>query len=60
GGLANKTLSKTTRGIPFLEDLPFVGRFFRSNDDRVTDSQWLIFLTPTIVEETGGAQLSPG
>jgi general secretion pathway protein D len=60
GGLANKTLSKTTRGIPFLEDLPFVGRFFRSNDDRVTDSQLLIFLTPTIVEETGGAQLSPG
>ena len=60
GGLQTKTDSVTTRGIPFLQDLPFFGRLFRSHDKSVKNSQLLIFLTPTIVEEDSGAQISPG
>ncbi|HEY3412443.1 MAG TPA: hypothetical protein VGM51_05200 [Armatimonadota bacterium] len=60
GGLQTKTDSVTTRGIPFLQDLPFVGRFFQSHDKSVKNSQLLIFLTPTIVEDDSGAQNSPG
>jgi type II secretory pathway component GspD/PulD (secretin) len=60
GGLETKTDAKTSRGIPFLEDLPFIGRFFRSEDNELNDSQLLIFLTPTIVNEETGAQVSQG
>lgn len=60
GGLETKTDAKTSRGIPFLEDLPFIGRLFRSEDNQLDDSQLLIFLTPTIVNEETGAQVSQG
>lgn len=60
GGLQTKTESKTSRGIPFLQDLPIIGRLFRSSNNNSQNSQLLIFLTPTIVEEDSGAQVSPG
>jgi general secretion pathway protein D len=60
GGLQTKTDSKTSRGIPFLQDLPIIGKLFRSSNNNSTNSQLLIFLTPTIVEEDSGAQVSPG
>ena len=60
GGLQTKTDSTTSRGIPFLEDLPIIGRLFRSSDRRLQNSQLLIFLTPTIVDEGAGGQVSPG
>ena len=60
GGLQTKTDSKTSRGIPFLQDLPIIGKLFRSENNTSQNSQLLIFLTPTIVEEDSGAQVSPG
>lgn len=60
GGLQTKTDSTTSRGIPFLEDLPIIGRLFRSHDRRQQNSQLLIFLTPTIVDEDTGGLVSPG
>lgn len=60
GGLQTKTESTTSRGIPFLSDLPIIGRLFRSTNNNSQNSQLLIFLTPTIVEEDSGAQVSPG
>lgn len=60
GGLQTKTESTTSRGIPFLQDLPFIGKLFRSRNNNSQNSQLLIFLTPTIVEEDSGAQVSPG
>lgn len=60
GGLQSKETSRSVRGIPFLEDLPIIGRLFKSNDQRETNTQLLIFLTPTIIEESAGAQVSPG
>lgn len=60
GGLETKSDAKTSRGIPFLEDLPFIGKLFRSQDNQLNDSQLLIFLTPTIVNEETGAQVSQG
>lgn len=60
GGLQTKADSVTTRGIPFLQDLPFIGRLFESHDKSTKNSQLLIFLTPTIVEDDSGAQNSPG
>lgn len=49
GGVYSNTQSKTVDKVPFLGDLPYVGRVFRR--DSVTDqkSELLIFLTPRIL-----------
>ncbi|MDV7210801.1 type IV pilus secretin PilQ [Azotobacter beijerinckii] len=49
GGVFSNSQSKSVEKVPFLGDLPFIGRFFRS--DTVTDSksELLVFLTPRIL-----------
>lgn len=49
GGVFSNTQSKTVDKVPFLGDLPYLGRVFRR--DSVTDqkSELLIFLTPRIL-----------
>ncbi|SFA78737.1 type IV pilus assembly protein PilQ [Azotobacter beijerinckii] len=49
GGVFSNSQSKSVDKVPFLGDLPFIGRFFRS--DTVTDSksELLVFLTPRIL-----------
>lgn len=53
GGLTNKQESNTEQRVPVLGDLPFVGQFFRSNEKSKTNSELLIFVTPTILDEEG-------
>jgi type IV pilus assembly protein PilQ len=50
GGVFSNTRSKSVEKVPFLGDLPFLGRLFRR--DSVTDSksELLIFLTPRIMD----------
>jgi type II secretory pathway component GspD/PulD (secretin) len=43
------------RKFPVLGDIPVVGALFRSRDDRVTKTELIIFLTPTII--SGGEAL---
>ncbi|WP_028238198.1 type IV pilus secretin PilQ [Stutzerimonas azotifigens] len=49
GGVFSNTQSKSTAKVPFLGDLPYLGRLFRQ--DTVTDekTELLIFLTPSII-----------
>ncbi len=49
GGVYSNTQSKSTSKVPFLGDLPYMGRLFRR--DSVTDSkaELLVFLTPRIM-----------
>ncbi|MNO74269.1 Type IV pilus biogenesis and competence protein PilQ precursor [compost metagenome] len=49
GGVFSNTQNKATDKVPFLGDLPFLGRMFRR--DTVTDSknELLVFLTPRIM-----------
>ena len=51
GGLIQKTRSSFQRKVPYLGDIPLVGRLFRS--DAVTDErkELLIILTPQIVRD---------
>lgn len=49
GGVFSNTQSKSVDKVPFLGDLPFLGRMFRR--DTVTDqkSELLVFITPRIM-----------
>ena len=39
--------------VPFLGDLPLMGRFFRSESKVSTKKNLLIFVTPTIMDPAG-------
>ncbi|MBV9849596.1 MAG: type II and III secretion system protein, partial [Armatimonadetes bacterium] len=51
GGLVTKTDTFIESRIPILGDLPIIGQFFRSRNKDVNDSELLIFVTPTIIDE---------
>lgn len=50
GGLRKEEMTTTVRGVPFLSSIPFLGRFFRSEDDLILQSELVIFMTPTLVD----------
>lgn len=49
GGVFSNTQSKTVDKVPFLGDLPYLGRMFRRDMVSDTKSELLIFLTPRIL-----------
>lgn len=58
GGLTQKNDDLSQNRVPILSELPIVGQFFRSNTRRKTNSELLIFVTPSIIEDD--AQGNPG
>jgi len=53
GGLIREERKAMDDKIPFLGDLPFVGRFFRSHAEKTTKRNLLIFLTTRLVDARG-------
>lgn len=53
GGFIRKNESNNYQKIPILADLPIIGGLFRTTDKQYQDSELLIFVTPTIIPETG-------
>jgi len=49
GGIFENTKTETEKKVPFLSDIPILGRLFQNMDDEDTVSEILIFITPTIV-----------
>ncbi|MBD9482826.1 type IV pilus secretin PilQ family protein [Pseudomonas sp. PDM14] len=49
GGVFSNTQSKSVDKVPFLGDLPFVGRVFRRDVVQDKKSELLVFLTPRII-----------
>jgi type II secretory pathway component GspD/PulD (secretin) len=49
GGLIKEEKIKETKKIPFLGDIPFVKHAFMSEDDAVSKTELVIFLTPKII-----------
>lgn len=49
GGVFSNTSTKSVDKVPFLGDLPFLGRFFRRDIVADNKSELLIFLTPRIM-----------
>ena len=56
GGVFENTQSKNVEKVPFLGDLPYLGRLFRYDHVQNNKTELLIFLTPRIVDgQTVGA-----
>jgi type IV pilus assembly protein PilQ len=49
GGIYVDTDSFTDSGVPFLMDIPLLGWLFKSNNQKKSKSELLIFITPKIV-----------
>ena len=56
-GLTQTQVTKNRSGIPFLSDLPFIGRLFSQTDNREEKKDLLILITPHIIDE--GAAVRP-
>ncbi len=53
GGLNQSQLFKTTSGVPFLGEIPIVGRFFSEEEVQRSESEILLVLVPHIVRMPG-------
>ncbi|MFZ4498205.1 MAG: type IV pilus secretin PilQ [Burkholderiales bacterium] len=51
GGILTESEQKNRAGIPWLAQLPGVGRLFRSSSTQTDKTELLIFVTPRIVEQ---------
>ena len=55
GGVFSNTQTKTTDKVPFLGDVPYVGRLFRRDVVSEAKSELLVFLTPRIMNNQATA-----
>ncbi|MGN6553356.1 MAG: hypothetical protein ACTHLW_06505 [Verrucomicrobiota bacterium] len=53
GGLISDNITKVKDKVPVLGDLPFLGRFFRSESSQTQKKNLVIFVTPTIIDPAG-------
>jgi general secretion pathway protein D len=51
GGLIKDDVQDGSQKVPFLGDIPYLGRLFRSDVERVTKTNLLIFIRPTIIRD---------
>ncbi len=51
GGLIQDSVTESTRGVPFLQDIPVMGALFKRQDEIKRRTNLLIFLTPQIIQD---------
>jgi len=49
GGIIDDQISEGRSGIPYLMDVPFLGRAFRSENRQVTRTELLVTITPYVI-----------
>jgi type II secretory pathway component HofQ len=62
GGLIAKNDQTSIRKVPLLGDLPLIGNLFTGRSLTVSDSELLVFITPSIIRDTvpGGGTATAG
>ncbi len=50
GGLMQDTVNDTSKGIPFLSNIPVIGSLFRYQDDLREKSELVIFIRPKVIK----------
>lgn len=53
GGLLSENITKIKDKVPFLGDMPLVGRLFRSESSSTEKKNLMIFVTPRIIDPAG-------
>jgi len=51
GGIYDTNNQDASKSVPFLGDLPLIGRLFRTDSTKQEKSELLIFITPKIISE---------
>jgi type II secretory pathway component GspD/PulD (secretin) len=51
GGLIRDKFTDASEGIPYLKDIPFLGKLFGGSDKNTQERELLVFLTPHIVDD---------
>ena len=46
-------VTKIKDKVPVIGDLPFIGKFFRSESSQTRKKNLIIFVTPTIIDPAG-------
>lgn len=59
GGIQEYSRNDLETKVPFLGDIPVLGRLFRNNSQENDRAELLIFVTPTIVDDRGVKPLNP-
>jgi pilus assembly protein CpaC len=50
-GLIEEENQKTTSGLPLISDIPILGELFRFTNDQKSQTELVIFVTPTLIGE---------
>ena len=59
GGLLDKTETESFQKVPFLGDIPVLGKFFQSIQRTKTDTELIVIVTPEIVSPIGAGSALP-
>ncbi len=54
GGLIKDDVQDGTQSVPFLGDIPVLGRLFRTDGVKVVKTNLLVFIRPTIIRDNDG------
>ncbi len=59
GGLISEDIRKQRDKVPFLGDIPWIGRLFRTESTSASKRNLVIFITPTIIDPAGNPVHTP-
>jgi pilus assembly protein CpaC len=59
GGLLDNTESETFQKIPFVGDIPFIGKFFQSIQRTKTNTELIVIVTPELVNPIPAGAATP-
>jgi general secretion pathway protein D len=51
GGIIDDQVTRSRRGIPFLMDVPVLGRLFRSDTEQLDRTELIILITPYVIRD---------
>jgi pilus assembly protein CpaC len=58
-GLVQSRVESSSRGIPYLDDLPYFGAAFRKQHEKVNEIELVVLVTPEIVDAIDACDVPP-
>lgn len=56
GGIIDDQVQRVRKGVPFLMDIPVLGRVFRTDSDKVDRTELIILITPHVIRNRDEAR----